>query len=176
MTKVGRRETVEAIRPHYQALQGYLAQAPEPQYWCDWNDGNNYWRPVNKAIEDIIEITSDSVYERSKVKKNRLSQFDATSYRQQINALINNLHGVYFQEEPLPFSGQPTGPSTVITQTQEQSTLVSIIFDLHELVLDKLDDESIDEKERSFFEKLRENIRGVTSFAQLIILLLRTAQ
>jgi hypothetical protein len=132
---------------------------------------------MNEAIDELVAITGNEKYE-----KFRPTPFDDLfnfiAFRQSLNALINRLHAEFFSDEPLPFSGAVVHPTTVVTQTQlqEQSTIVSVVLDYQERLISKLEDKTLDENERTFLEKVKENLRGVVNVSQLILLFLNTAK
>jgi len=98
-----------------------------------------------------------------------------STYRTKLNALINYLHGKYFKNENLPFSGNP---QTVVSQQQTQNQTMNIaIFDVIEAIDRALyKDKNIAPEDKSFLEKLKERIKGVNTYSQLILTILSTAK
>lgn len=94
-------------------------------------------------------------------------------YRTRLGGLISNLHGEFFIDEPAPFSGMP---NTVIThnlsqQQSQQQTITVTLLELQSKIDQKLP-QVTDEKEKSFLQKLKDQLGTVTSVVQLIQLIL----
>jgi len=165
----------EEIRPLYSELQGYLSQAPAAtEKWLFIHDPS-IWEQVNRIIDELSGITK-SDYERFKMAlAHGERSLPLTTYRARLGGLISRLHGKYFSDEPAPFSGMP---STVITQTQQQSqTLhVQMLLDFQTRIDEKLRDLKPGDKKRTFLEKIKAALGSVRDYANLLGLFLRTAQ
>jgi hypothetical protein len=165
----------EEIRPIYSELQGYLSQAPAAtEKWLCLYDCS-IWEQVNDTIDELSSIAKTD-YERFKMAlAHGERSLPLATCRAKLGGLISRLHGEYFSDEPAPFSGMP---STVITQTQQQSQTLHIqmLLDLQSKIDEKLRDLEPGDKKRSFLEKVKAALGSVRDYANLLALFLRTAQ
>jgi len=114
----------EYIRPIYAEFQGYLSQAPKDRDIGADEYERGLWEQVNETIGELERITGEE-FRRYRIVPKTISDESGTysyvridTYRTKLSGLISRLHGMYFADEPAPFSGMP---STVISQTQQQS-------------------------------------------------------
>jgi hypothetical protein len=134
----------EDIRPIYQELQGYLSQAPGgDKIRLIYDD--NLWKQVNQAIDELNSISGED-YNRFKMRTKQIRQgregtcnvVDVGTYRSKLGGLISRLHGKYFSDDVAPFSVMP---STVITQTQQQSQSIQVqmLLEFRDKITEKID-------------------------------------
>ncbi len=157
---------------------GYLSQAPllkESPFLRD----PSLAPQLHNCINQLIEITKQD-YSRFKVTINPdsgESYIRNTEYRSKINGLIMNLHAQYFNDETTPFSGTP---STIVQQSQNQNILTQIIMitEFQSLIDKQLYSSSnnLDEKQKSFLEKLKGVLPTLKSATELITAILTLAQ
>jgi len=166
----------EKIRPIYEELQGYLSQTPLLKDPHDSSDDSSLWEQYNQVIEELNNI-SDKNYDRFRITP--FSGGDGYTfirllvYRNKLGGLISRLHGEYFSDEPTPFSGMP---STVITQTQQQSQSfqIQMLLEIQSKIDEKILKFDKDSKERGFLEKIKSSLASVKNVTELILLLLKT--
>jgi hypothetical protein len=177
-------EDTKKIRGLYGVLQGYISQAPDVK---DTIDEEDLWNQVNSTIDELGQIV-DYDFKRYKIvpKGDQIYDEDenvffdspyvaASVYRAKIIGLIMWLHGVYFSNEPAPFSNTP---SQVITQTQEQSQSLNqqMLIDFSGIITEKIDKLDPADKKRLFLEKLKTAMGTVRNYAGFISLCLKTAK
>lgn len=167
-------EEKKDLRPYYSEFQGYLSQAPAVK-----NIANDYlytpseWEQINVTI-DLLNKKTGKDFNRFKiVPEGGRDCVPLSLFRTRLGALISHIHGEYFLDEPAPFSGMP---NTVITHNlnQQQSQQQSITLTLFE-IRDKIDQKLANvtnEKEKSFLQKLKEQLPHVLTVMQLIQLIL----
>jgi len=171
----------EDIRPIYKEFQGYLSQAPgEDQIRLIYDD--NLWNQVNQAIDELNSISGED-YNRFKMAIKQIRHgregtrdvVDVGTYRAKLGGLVSRLHGQYFSDEPAPFSGMP---STVISQSQQQSQTVHIqmLLDFQSKIDAQLQKIEPGDKRRTFLEKVKEALSSVKDYAGLIALWITTAR
>ena len=98
------------------------------------------------------------------------------TFRNKLGGLISRLHGEYFSDEVAPFSGMP---STVISQTQQQSQSfqVQMLLEIQSKIDKQLHNlEAGDTKKRNFLEKVKGALKSVRDSTGFVALLLTTAQ
>jgi len=172
----------EKVRPIYRELQGYLSQAPsEGTYIGAGADEQRLWQPVNNAIDELNQVTGED-YSRFKIScKTRpytggvRYSVEASTYRTKLSGLISRLYGRYFSDEQPPFQG---GPSTVISQTQQQSQSfrVELLLQIQSKIDEQLSKLEPRDKKRGFLEKVKGALKSVRDTAALIALILATAK
>ena len=164
----------EDVRPIYAELQGCLSQAPPGK------DKNG----VSRAPSDVIlehfnhvidELNNVSNEDNNRFKLRTGGWTDSLTYRTKLSGLISRLHGQYFSDEVAPFSGMP---STVITQTQQQSQSfqVELLLQVQSKIDEQLHKLEPGDKKRSFLEKVKGALKSVRNTAELIALILATGQ
>lgn len=171
----------EDIRPIYQELQGYLSQAPGGDKIRIIYD-DNLWEQVNQAIDELNSISGED-YNRFKMHTKQIRQgregtcnvVDVGTYRAKLGGLISRLHGQYFSDEVAPFSSMP---STVITQTQQQSQSIQVqmLLEFRDKITEKIDQLDAGDNKRKFLEKVKGALASVRDYAGLIALYVTTAQ
>lgn len=165
----------EDVRPIYAELQGCLSQAPPGK------DKNGVSRApsdvilehFNHVIDELNNVSNED-YNRFKLRTGGWT--DSLTYRTKVSGLISRLHGQYFVDDIAPFSSMP---STVITQTQQQSQSFQIELLLQ--IQSKIDEqlsklEAGDTKRRNFLEKVKGALKSVRNSTGFVALLLTTAQ
>lgn len=164
----------EKIRTSYSELQGLLSQAPPVK------DKNGVYRSVSNEVLDhlhhvIDELNSVSKEDYSRFKMRTGGWTDYLLYRTKLSGLISRLHGEYFSDEPAPFSGMP---STVISQTQQQSQSfqIQMLLEIQSKIDEKLHELEPEDKKRGFLEKVKGALSSVNNAAGLIALILSTGQ
>lgn len=169
-------ELQKNIRSIYSELQGYLAQAPSLDKAAYLRD-SSLWEQLNSCIDELQTLTKENY---SKFKLSPQPDDDSqyvlnTEYRSKLNGLIMRLHGKYFANEQTPFSGSP---STVVSQTQAQiqSAQVSILLEFQSFIDKKLYSAELKEDEKSFLQKIKNNLPTVKTTIELVNLILQTAR
>jgi len=164
----------EKIRPIYSELQGYLSQAPATSAKWPYIDDSNMWGQVNSTIDELNGIANAS-YDQFKLALRDGSDVLLTAtYRAKLGGLISRLHGEYFFDEAAPFSGMP---STVITQTQQQSqSQTQMLIDFTSKIDEEIYKLEPGDKKRTFLEKVKGALGSVRDYAGLIALYLTTAK
>lgn len=164
----------EKIRPIYSELQGYLSQAPR--------EGNvifesSVWERYNTTIDELSNISGEDY---SDYKVNPIVWADSPAveildYRTKLGGLIARLHGKFFPDEPPPFSGMP---STIITQTQQQtqSFQIQTLLEIQSKIDEKTPQFNEDSKERKFLDKIKDSLSSVKDVSQLITLILKVGK
>lgn len=166
----------EKIRPIYSEFQGYLAQAPSDEKIPYIYEGN-FWEQHNITIDELNSLT-DKNYDKYKLTPIMLNSkrlvITRNMYRQKLGGLIARLHGEYFKDEPVPFAEMP---STIITQSQNQSQSVHIqlLLEVNDLINEKLNKVEEGSKEKGFLERIKDSLSSVKNISQLVTLLLTTA-
>lgn len=165
------------IRPIYEELQSLVSQAPEKGNYLHKSEQPLIDR-VNELIGNLIAITQDDSYKSSEMHiqwdEGGYFTYSAITYRGILHGLISKLHAKFFTSEPAAFS---VVPSTVMTQTANQSQNISIEIavqlgeDLHK-ALEKA--ETLEEK--NFIEELKLKIGTVKSYVDFLLLVVSTAQ
>lgn len=172
----------ETIRPIYSELQGYLTQAPGSEHIGDIHE-QGFWEQYNDTIKELNLLTEKNY---DKFKLSPISRGSAPSspritkktYRQKLAGLIARLHGEYFSDETVPFSGMP---NTVIhqnqiqNQDQNQSMQVQLVLEMSDLIHEKLSKAKDGSKEKTFLEKIKGSLGSIKNASQLITLLITTA-
>jgi len=165
----------EEVRPIYSELQGCLSQAPPGK------GKNGVSREVS---DDIVNHFNHLIDELKNVSNKDYNRFElrtggfttSSTYRTKLSGLISRLHGQYFSDEVAPvLSGMP---STIITQTQQQSQLlqVQMLLDFQDRITEKINQLEEGDKKREFLEKVKGALASVRDYAGLIALYVTTAQ
>lgn len=167
----------EKIRPVFQELQGYLSQTPLPKNTDDTIYDDNSWNQVNGCIDELNTITKKDYSKFKIVPENGYGGghfLKVFVLRQKLGGLIDKLHAEYFLGDERPFSSKP---STIFTQSQsqKQSVNVTMVLQIQEKVIEKLNDPNISSIEKSFLEKVKEGLSGVKSVMDIINLILVSA-
>jgi len=165
----------EKIRPIYEELIGYLSQTPlakEGTYFYE----SHFWTQLNNTVDELLKLEKNDYYSKFKVtviQDGSEPHISVNEYRTKLNGLIMNLHAKHFKEESTPFGGQP---STVVNQTQSQSVQITMILDFQSFIDKKIYTEKLEEKEKNFLEKIKSSLATVKSIAELLNLIMVTAQ
>ena len=80
------------------------------------------------SLLNIISDVTDENYDRFKIKSGEFG-FSITLYRQQLAALISNLHSNYFFNDPYPIGSND--PNTVINLQQNQNISIQSIWNCY---------------------------------------------
>ncbi len=162
------------VRPLYLELQGYLSQSPEIKHPSDGMSDKSIWEQYNSTVVLISKATGEE-YTRFSIHPAGSSEFVRIApYRQRLGGIINYLHGKYFSGEPAPFGG---GPSTIITQSQQQnqSVLIQMALDIERKVNEKIGNYEDGSKEKNFMQRLKSSLSSITNVADLITKLSKIA-
>jgi hypothetical protein len=182
--------TKEDIRPIYAELQGYYSEIASVK--SDYIDEPSVWEHYNDTV-DLLGRLSDRDYSRFRVKVEPESvsqeafgvdlilpeRVSTLGYRTSLAGLLKSLHATYFSNDPDPIAA---GPATIITQTQtqNQSVYIQMIMEINEQLTRSEAKFKEGTPERGFIDKvkacLRAGIGGITSMAQLMLLLLSVAK
>ena len=172
----------EKIRPIYSELQGYLSQAPVIKDSIFSITDADLWESVNQTIEELSRV-SDENYDRFKIVSKtggpepeyEYQYVEKDTYRTKLGGLISRLHGKYFSNEPAPFSGMP---STVISQTQQQSqsVYVQMLLEVNSKIEQKLPKFAEGTKERTFLQKVKGSLSSIKNATGLITHLMNMAK
>jgi len=162
-------EMKNQIRPLYSEFQGYLSQAPTSSGGSHTIYDEDMWNQYNDALK-LLSKVAEKDYDRFRISPKPSSRSSSLYvptdiYRQKIGGLISNLHGEYFSDETPPFSGMP---STVITQTQQQSVSVQILLDIQRKIDEILPKVESGSKEESFLKKLKSILSSISNVNQLV--------
>lgn len=165
----------ETIRPVYYELQGCLTQAPEPVKAFSTMDDEQAWNHYHSIIDELNELTGKD-YNKFRVVPERGQvnfKVNIGTYRQKLGGLIARLHGTYFSDEPAPFASMP---STIITQSQNQSVHVEFLLEMSYLISDKMNKAKEGTPEKKFLEKIRGTLSKVKNASQFVTLVIITAK
>ncbi|RKY72091.1 MAG: hypothetical protein DRP97_01120 [Candidatus Latescibacterota bacterium] len=160
-------EKKNEIRPLYSEFQGYLSQAPTTSKPNESIGDEALWLQYNGAV-DLPSSETGRDYSRFKIDpiQGQYSTFiRIDTYRQKVGGLISRLHGEYFSDEIPPFSGMP---STVITQTQQQSVSVQILLDIQSKIDELLPNTEEGSKKQNFLKKFKSILSSVSNVNDLI--------
>lgn len=162
----------DKVKPLYSELQGYLSQAPNREGYFHTKE---VWEQFNGVVNELNNTTGKD-YSRFKITPSGHEEPYTTvgEYRSKLSGLISRLHGEYFSDEAPPFSGSPT---TVVTQTQtqQQSAHVVMLLEIQSKIDKKLS--KVDEgEEKDFLQTLKSKLGYVKDTAELIKLIVTTAQ
>lgn len=170
-------EIKEKIRPVFQELQGYLSQLPLAKDTGETIYDDNSWNQVNTCIDELNTI-SQKDYNKFKLIP-QTSQGGGLFLRlfilrEKLGGLIDRLHAEYFSDDDRPFGSKP---STIVTQSQfqEQNINLTMILQIQEKVIEKLNDPDISSTEKSFLEKVKAGLTSVKSVIDLINLIFVSA-
>lgn len=169
----------EDLRPLYSELQGYLSQAPnfeKPSY--DAISDESIWQQYNESVNLISKISEEdfSRFLITNIEGGSTGKFiRLISYRQKLGGLISSLHGKYFFDEAAPFS---TGPSTIISQSQQQNQAVHIqmLLEIQSKIDEKIHSLQEGSRERSFLQKFKNTLSSISNVTQLISQLIKMSK
>lgn len=166
----------------YSDLIGRLSEIPTPTSVHQDSSELNAIHQVNTSIDLLSEASkTDLSRYKTEVKHHSggdgyssYSDYNISTARQNIKALITMLHGKYFSEQQSPFS---TSPHTKIdlnqTQTQNQQQTINItLLSAQEKINELLQDNTIEPNEKSFLTELKSNLPSITSLLQIVHLVL----
>ena len=165
----------EKIRPLYSELQGYLSQAPTARSPGDYSNDESLWLQYNQSV-DLLSAISEQDYSRFRIAPVRDKYEDfvrINTYRKKLGGLISSLHGEYFADEPSPLSGSP---STIISQTQQQSQSIQMLLDIQSKIDENLSKYTDGSPERGFLEKFKSSLGSVSSVTDLFKLCFKLAK
>lgn len=167
----------EKIKPIYQELQGYLQQTPLPKVASDCLYESSYWDQINNVIDELNQVSGKDYSKFKIIPEDRYasaSYVRVAFFRQKLGGLIDRLHAEYFSDEDRPFSGKP---STIVTQnqSQEQNVSITMVLQIQEKILEKLNDPNTTSEEKSFLERVKEGLGGVKSVFDLLNLIFSMA-
>lgn len=167
----------DKVKPIYSELQGYLSQAPAGDKVAYLRDPS-LWQQYNGTIDELNTVSGND-YNKFKIT-NILNDGGEpyilnSDYRSKLNGLIMRLYGEFFETETSPFSGSP---STVVTQhqSQTQTTQIAMIMDFQSVIDKKLYGSDLEEKEKTFLEKIKASLPSVKTFAELMNLVITIAK
>jgi ribosomal protein L25 (general stress protein Ctc) len=159
----------------YAGLQGLYSEVPKS---VDL-DTKEVWEQYHNYIEDLIRITNDKTYLSYKVGVyNTQSPYfnkhyvHIDEYRSKLNSLIRVLHAKYFKEQNNPFN---VSPNTLINLSQQQSQTQVMVLEIQSFLDKKLYTGSLEEKEKTFVEKIKGNLPNIKSTLELINTIISTA-
>ncbi len=165
----------EKVRPLYLELMGYLSQAPSLEHSYYLSDAT-LWNQYHTTIDELNGLTKKD-YKRFKISnilgRNNRQEIANSEYRNKLSGLIMRLYGEYFSDEVQPFSGQP---STIVTQTNNQSVQVAILLDFQSFIDKKLYSADLEEKEKNFLQKVKNALPNIKSSVELVGLVISIAK
>ena len=167
----------EQVRPIYEALMGCLSSAPLSDK-VGYLFEPSIWKKHQKYLDKLKEITNDDYGDYKLIimsDQNWGPKISVQEYRTQVNSLIMALHGKYFKEDAQPFSGQP-GVVVSQSQSQNQNVNVIIITQIQDLIDKRLYGSELEEKEKSFLQKIKDVLPSVKSAVELINLIITIAK
>ncbi len=162
-------EMKKKIRPLYSEFQGYLSQTRTSLSSNDSISDEVIWNQYNDALTLLCDEAGED-YKRFRIDC-KTSKLDSSSYvrvdtyRQKLGGLISNLHGEYFSDETPPFAGMP---STVITQTQQQSMSIQLLLDVQTKIDELLPNLEAGSEKQKFLEKFKSILSSVSNVNDLI--------
>lgn len=163
----------ERIRPLYAELQGLLSQAPKGTSI----DNAAFWNHFNELIDELNDVSGKdySRFKLTPISGDGFYWLHTSIYCTKLGGLISRLHGEYFSDEVAPFGGMP---STVISQTQQQSQSfqVQMLLEIQSKIDEKLHELEPEDKKRGFLEKVKGALTSVRNTSELVTLLLATGQ
>ena len=166
-----------SIKPIYTELQGYLSQAPAGDKVAYLRDPS-IWEQFNNTIDELNKVSGRD-YSKFKITNIRRDggepYVENLDYRSKLNGLIMRLYGEYFEKETSPFSGNP---STVVNQNQSQSQTmqITLIMEFQSIIDKKLYGSQLEEKEKTYLEKVKASLPTVKSVVELINLVVTLAK
>lgn len=158
------------LHPLYSELQGYLNQIPTiGEHGNSTTRDETLWTQFNSTIDEL-NTASNEDFNKFKITGIKHSQsysyISVSELRMKLGGLIARLHGTYFTDEPVPFSGMPSTTINVSNQ-QEQSQYQTMIIELRENIDRKLN--KLEEgEEKNFLTELKNRLSTVSDFATLI--------
>jgi len=117
----------EKVRPIYEALMGSLSSAPLAEK-VGYLYEKTIWEQYHRLIDKLNKTTGEdfNTYKLTVISDlNWGPRISVQEYRTQLNTLIMELHGRFFNNEPRPFSGEP---GVVVNQSQNQSQNVQVLI------------------------------------------------
>jgi hypothetical protein len=160
----------DEIRPLYATFIGFLSQTPLGQNPQDTLYDSALWEQYNATIKQLNSITQKNYDEfiiTSKTSSTGGHFIRIATLRVKLGALISRLHSEYFVDDPPPFSGSP---STIITQSQNQTQNISIqiLLDTQKIISEKMPQLEEGSKEKTFFQKLQGSLSSIKSIGELL--------
>lgn len=168
-----REATKDKIRPLYSEFQGYLSQTPKLRDARDIVDDSD-WMRYNEVVKELNQIAGEN-YNKFLIKPEILNDHTivlVSTYRQTLGGLISRLHAEYFSDEPAPFSGMP---STIITQTQQQSQSIQMYLDIQSKIDEAIPNFEDGSKEKGFLEKFKSSLNTASNVNDLFKLCFKLA-
>ncbi len=172
-------EDKNKIRPLYYTLQGFLKEAPIGKDANEVLYSQSQWGHFNLIIDHLNTATGKN-YDNFKIiqpTQNTTSKYVRVSaLRGQLGGLINYLHGEYFYDEPAPLSGNPSmvfNQNLHQQQSQQQNMTVTLLE--FQSKIDQRLANTTNVKEKSFLQKLKEQLPTIVSVGQLIQTILSLA-
>ena len=165
-----REATKDKIRLLYSEFQGYLSQTPKRDDRVIVDDSD--WTRHNETVKELYQIAGEN-YNKFLIKPNISNDCVLLStYRQILGGLISRLHAEYFSDEPAPFSGMP---STIITQTQQQSQSIQMYLDIQSKIDEAIPNFEDGSKEKGFLEKFKSSLNTASNVNDLFKLCFKLA-
>ena len=167
------KEIKNKVRPIYEELQGYLEKAPEHYY--EYN--SYYWTQIDDCIQRLNEITGNN-YDKFKITVIPSAQrdephMDTNEYKSKVNGLIRNLQGTYFNDDNPPVGS----PLVAVNTTQTvQFTMLLEISTLIDKQLFGEEAKKLKPEQKTFLEKIKAALPTIKSAAELLSLVIKTAQ
>jgi septin family protein len=136
--------------------------------------------PYNTTVDELIKTTNKNYYSKFKVEvhtdQHRTKFTFTEKLRAQVTSLLSRLHQEYFPNEPSPFGSKTNTPRFTINnqnhqEQSQQQTMTVTLLELQSKIDQKLA-KTTDEKEKSFLQKIKDQLPTVISVAQLIQLIL----
>lgn len=164
--------TKEKVRPIYEELKGYLKDFP-----TSFSQENSfYWTSVDKCIDRLKELTNED-YSRFRltVKRDGRSVGEyilRDEYKAKVNGLIGSLKGTFFNDED-------TLGNSLISVSQIQNVHVTMLLEVNTMIDKQLFGEnanSLKPEERSFLQKVKDQLPTIKTAAELLALVVKTAQ
>ena len=90
-----------------------------------------------------------------------------------MSGIISRIHGEFFSEELVPFSGMP---STIITQTQQQSLSIQMYLDIQSKIDEAIPNFEDGSSEKGFLEKLKSSLNTALNVNDLFKLCFKFAK
>lgn len=162
------------IKSIYATLKGYHKTLSSLK--VDYFDNEIVWNNYNSEIDELNKISGRD-YSKFKIvpEGNDLGDryyysIGVSVFKFNLSGLLARLHDEYFPEDLDPFSISPVSV-TNISQNQSQITIMQIVLEFQGKIDEKLPEYKEGTKERSFLERVKSALSGVSNVTQLVSLI-----
>lgn len=163
------KDNLREIKAVYQELKGVLDSLKDITSGSTWFYDNGFSEHVNSIINRINQLCPE--VDNATSYKIIAEYNDGTSCtvnviptRTKITSLIGRLNGLYSIEEP----SKEIGPTFIQNQNQSQHQTMSLVLNIQERILSQIQNYDEGTPERSFLEKLKSKLPGVSDVLSII--------